>query len=94
MENNAYETIFVLSPALGEEDTAALTDKFKQLIEQNGEIGTVDLWGKRRLAYEIQDFTEGYYVRIEFKSPAEFPRELDRIYKITDGVLRSLIVRV
>ena len=67
-------------------------EKFKALIEQNGTIDSVDDWGKRRLAYEIQDELEGYYVLVNFTCPPEFPAELDRVYKITDGVLRSLIV--
>ena len=69
------------------------SEKFKALIAENGTIGNVDEWGKRRLAYPIQDEAEGYYVLITFTSDAEFPSELDRVYKITDGVLRTLIVR-
>ncbi len=90
--NKNYETVMVLNTKLGEEGIAALVEKFKNLIGQNGEITGVDEWGKRRLAYEIQDETEGYYVLINFVCAPEFPAELDRIYKITDGVLRSLIV--
>lgn len=69
----------------------ALVEKFKALIEQNGTINNVDVWGKRRLAYLIEDESEGYYVLIDFTSKPDFPAELDRVYKITDGVLRSLI---
>ena len=87
-----YETVFILSPALNEEATAAAAGKFKSLIEQNATVGEVDEWGKRRLAYEIDDYSEGYYMRIEFESAPDFPAELDRIYRITDGVLRSLII--
>ena len=72
----------------------ALVEKFKNLISENGTIDNVDDWGKRRLAYEIEDEQEGYYVMITFTAKPEFPAELDRIYNITDGVLRSLTVAV
>ena len=87
-----YETVMVLNTKLGEEGINALVEKFKTLIEQNGTINNVDVWGKRRLAYAIEDETEGYYALIDFTSAPDFPAELDRIYKITDGVLRSMIV--
>ncbi len=90
---NKYETIFILSPDLTEEQNEALTEKFKGLIEGVGTIESVDVWGKRRLAYPINDFTEGFYILVNFEAPADFPAELDRIYNITDGVLRSIIVR-
>lgn len=87
-----YETMLVTSAALDEEATAALVGKFKSLIEANGTIDSIDEWGKRRLAYEIDYEQEGYYVLVNFTAPHEFPAELDRIYKITDGVLRSMII--
>ncbi len=87
-----YETIFIVSPKLDEESTKAIVERFKTLIEQNAEIGEVDEWGKRRLAYAIDDEREGYYVLINFTSDPSFPAELDRIYKITDGIMRSIIV--
>lgn len=87
-----YESIFIVRPDLSEEDTAAVVEKFKALVEQNGTLEGVDEWGKRRLAYEINDFNEGYYVLMNFTAGPEFPAELDRIYKITDGIIRSIIV--
>ena len=90
--NASYDTILVITTKNGEDATTALVEKFKALIEQNGTIDSVDDWGKRRLAYEIQDEVEGHYVLVNFTCPPEFPAELDRVYKITDGVLRSLIV--
>ena len=87
-----YETVFIVSPEKNEEETAAIVEKFKALVEQNAEIGAVEEWGKRRLAYPINDLNEGYYVMMTFTSAPEFPAELDRIYKITDGVMRSLII--
>ncbi len=88
-----YETIFIVSPELNDEEAKALSDKFKALIEENAVIDEVNEWGKKRLAYPINDLTEGYYTLIRFTSVHEFPRELDRIFKITDGILRSIIVR-
>ena len=87
-----YETVAIFNTKLGEEGIAALVEKFKALIAENGTVTNVEDWGKRRLAYPIEDETEGYYLFVEFTSAPAFPAELDRIYKITDGVLRSLIV--
>ncbi len=87
-----YETVMVFSMKNGEESVNALVEKFNKLISDNGTIDNVDTWGQRVLAYPINDETVGYYVVVEFTSAPEFPAELDRIYKITDGVLRSLIV--
>ena len=87
-----YETIFIVDPTLSEEATAAVVEKFQTLIASNGTVESVDLWCKRRLAYAINDQTEGYYALISFTAPAAFPAELDRVYKITDGIMRSLII--
>ncbi|HJA26532.1 MAG TPA: 30S ribosomal protein S6 [Candidatus Fournierella merdigallinarum] len=87
-----YETMLVTSAALDEEASTALVGKFKTLIEAHGTIDSVDEWGKRRLAYPINDEEEGVYTVIKFTSNPEFPAELDRVYKITDGVLRTMIV--
>ena len=89
-----YETMLVTSAALDEEASAALVGKFKSLIEANGTIDSVDEWGKRRLAYPINDEVEGVYTVIQFTSGPEFPAELERVYKITDGVLRFLTTAV
>ena len=87
-----YEVVFIIDPAQGEEGVAALTEKFKTLVEQNSSAMEVEEWGKRKLAYAINYITEGYYVLISFTSGPEFPKELDRILGITDGVIRSMIV--
>ena len=89
---NKYETIFVIDATKTEEEITALVEKFKSLIENNGEIESVDEWGKRRLAYLIDDEPEGYYALYTFESAPEFPAELDRIYRITDGIMRSIII--
>lgn len=90
---NSYETVFILTTALGEDGLTALVQKFKTLIETNGTIDSIDEWGKRRLAYPIKKQDDGYYTLINFTSSPAFTAELDRIYKITDGVLRSLIIK-
>ena len=90
---NSYETIFIIDATLDEEKVTALKDKFTSLIEANGTLDSVDEWGKRRLAYEINDRTEGFYYLVNFKADAEFPKELERQYKITDGILRTIVIR-
>ena len=89
-----YEVMYIIDPAVGEEGIAALVEKFKALIEANGTITEMEEWGKRKLAYLINKVSEGYYVLVKFTSGPEFPAELDRIMKITDGILRSLITVV
>ena len=90
--NANYEAIYILNPALTEEQTAAMVAKFKGVVEANGTVTEVDEWGKRRLAYPINDLMEGYYVLMTFTAAAAIPAELDRIFRITDGVMRSMIV--
>ncbi len=87
-----YEAIYILNPALTEEQTAAMVAKFKGVVEANGTVTEVDEWGKRRLAYPINDLMEGYYVLMTFTAAAAVPAELDRIFRITEGVMRSMIV--
>ena len=82
--NANYEAMYILDPSLNEEAVAALV--------ANGTVSEVDEWGKRRLAYPINDLMEGYYVLMTFNAAAAIPAELDRIFRITDGVMRSLIV--
>jgi small subunit ribosomal protein S6 len=90
---NKYEAMYILSPVLDEEATTATTEKIQALVEASGTLEKVDVWGRRRLAYEINDQKEGYYVLMNFSADAEFPKELERILKITEGVLRFLVVR-
>lgn len=93
MVTNKYEVVMVFSLKNGEENVTALKEKFKKLIEENGTIESVDEWGKRRLAYPINDETEAFYVLTNFESGAAFPAELDRVSKITDGVLRTMVIK-
>lgn len=90
--NANYEAMYILDPSLNEEAVAALVAKFKAVVEANGTVSEVDEWGKRRLAYPINDEEEGVYTVINFTADPSFPAELDRVYKITEGVMRSLIV--
>ena len=87
-----YEAVYIIDPRKNEEDTAALVEKFKALAETHATEIEIDEWGKRRLAYPIQDQNEGHYVRMTFTATPVFPAELDRIFRITDGVMRSIIV--
>ena len=85
-----YEVLYIIDPAQGEEGIAALVEKFKAMVEAEGTLNSIEEWGKRRLAYPINDLTEGYYVLMNFDSKPQFPAELERVMKITEGVLRCL----
>ena len=89
---SSYETIFVVDLQLGEEGVAAMVEKFKAIIAENGTISEVNEWGKRRLAYPINDQNDGYYVYVTFTAAPSFPAELNRVYNITEGILRSVVV--
>jgi len=86
-----YELMYIIDLDLGEEAVAATVEKFKSLIEANGTVDELDEMGKKKLAYLINDKPEGYYVLVKFTSGPDFPAELDRVLKITDGIMRSLI---
>ena len=89
-----YEVIYVVDPAVGEEGIAALVEKFSGIVGNYGTVSSVDEWGKRRLAYPINDLVEGYYVYMTCEVSPDMPAELDRVFKITEGILRSIIVAV
>ena len=86
-----YECMYILNPNLSEEENAAIVEKFKALVEANGTLDEMEEMGKRKLAYEINYISEGYYVLVKFTSDPDFPAELDRVLGITDGIMRSLI---
>ncbi len=90
--NANYEAVFIVDPTLGEEGIAAVVAKFKGLVESKATLAEVDEWGKRHLAYPINDMEEGYYVLMTFTATPDFPRELDRQFRIADGIMRSMIV--
>ena len=87
-----YEVVYIIDPNQSEEAVAATVEKFKALAEQHSSAVEVEEWGKRKLAYAIDYKTEGYYVLMSFTSNPDFPKELDRVLGITDGILRSMIV--
>ena len=89
-----YEIVYIIDPAKGEEGIAALVEKFKAMVEAEGTLTGIEEWGKRRLAYPINDLPEGYYVFMTCECKPELPAELDRVFKITDGIMRSIIVAV
>ena len=89
-----YEVLYIIDPAQGEEGIAALVEKFKAMVEAEGTLSNIDEWGKRRMAYAINDLTEGYYVLMNMETNPAFPAELERVMKITDGVLRCLVTTV
>ena len=91
---NSYECLFVIDADLTEEETKGLVEKFTKLIADNGEISEVNEWGKKKLAYPINDKPEGYYVLVNFKGVPTLPGELERIFGITEGILRSLVIRL
>ena len=89
-----YKTIFILHPSLDEEAVKANIEKFKGVIENGGgTVENVDFWGKRKLAYEIAKVNEGFYTLINFEANTELPKELDRVFRITDGVIRHIVVK-
>ena len=87
-----YEVMYIISGKLTEEEAAPIVEKFKTLVEANGTLDEMEEMGKRKLAYDINYISEGYYVLMKFTSAPDFPAELDRIFKITDGIMRSLII--
>lgn len=89
-----YETLFIVNNTIGEEAVKAVVEKFTALVTDNGEVESINEWGTRRLAYPIEDLTEGYYVLIRFFSEPAFPAELERLFNINDAILRNIIIRV
>ena len=87
-----YEVMFILDPALEDDKKDATVEAVKEIIASEGEVGNVDVWGMKKLVYPIQKKNEGYYVVIEFKAETTLPKELDRRLKISDNVMRHLIV--
>ncbi len=92
---NKYESMYILKPDIDEETRKSIIEKFKSLVEENGgKVEQVDEWGTRKLAYEINYISEGYYVLMTFEAEATLPLELERNYNIHDGVLRHNIIRL
>ena len=91
---NSYETLLIADVSNGEEAAKATVKKFTDIIAKNAEIVEVAEWGKRRLAYLINDMPEGYYTVVTFKSAPEFPAELERLYNIDETVMRSMVIKL
>lgn len=91
---NSYETMFIVDLTVGEEAVKTTVDKFIGLISSNAELVEVSEWGKRRMAYAIDDKPEGYYVVATFKSEPEFPDELTRHFNIDESIMRSLTLKL
>ena len=91
---NSYETLFIVDVTGGEEATKATVTKFTDIIAKNAEIVEVADWGKRRLAYPINDMPEGYYTVVTFKAEPAFPAELERLYNIDESVMRSIVLKL
>ena len=87
-----YELMFILDPALEDDKKEAAVEMVKSVIAADGEVGKVDVWGMRKLAYPIQKKNEGYYVVIEFTANPTLPKELDRRLRISDSIIRHIIV--
>ena len=90
---NKYESVIIVNPNLDEAALKAVEDKFTGIINENGKVEKVDKMGKRRLAYEIKKQQEGYYMVFEFESKPEAIAELERIYRITDDIMKYIIVK-
>ncbi len=90
---NKYEAMYIINPTLDEESTKGIIEKFKGIVEANATPEALEEWGRKRLAYEVQDQKEGYYVLMHFSAPADFPAELERNFKITEGVMKYLVIR-
>lgn len=92
--SNSYESMFIVSLKDGEEAAKATVNKFNELIAANAEVIQVNEWGRRRLAYPIQDMNEGYYTVVTFKNDGAFPAELQRLMNIDETVLRSMTIKL
>ena len=90
---NKYESIIIINPAVEEEKVKELTDRFTAMINEDGKVEKVDILGKKKLAYEIKKNSEGIYVVLTFEAKPEFIVELERVFRITDEVIKFIVVR-
>lgn len=90
---NKYESVIIINPNLEGEAIKALVEKFSNLINNNGKVESVEEVGKKKLAYEIKKNKEGYYIVIKFESKPEAITELERVYRITDEVIKFIVVK-
>ena len=90
---NKYESIFIVDSSLGEEAVKATVEKVKALVEEHATLDGIDEWGIRKLAYEVRKQKEGYFTLINFAADPDFPKELERRYRITDEIIKYLIIK-
>jgi len=90
---NSYETIFILRSTLGEDGIKEAAEKFKNYIETNATLVTFDEWGNKKLAYTIGEHSEGYYIFATFESLPTFPQDLERVYRISEDVIKFIVVK-
>ncbi len=91
---NNYELMFIIEATLEDDKKEATVEMVKEIISNGGEVGKVDIWGMRKLAYPIEKKSEGYYVVVDFQADADLPKELDRRIKISDSIIRHIIVNI
>lgn len=87
-----YEIVYIIDGTLAEEQVKAMVEKFKEYVESNAQLEKIEEWGKKRFAYPINKKTDGFYVLMNISAVPEFPAELERMFKITEGILKYLIV--
>ena len=90
---NKYESIIIVNPNVDEAGLKALEEKFTGLINENGNVESVENMGKKKLAYEIKKFKEGTYMLFNFESKPEAIAELERVYRITDDIIKFIVVK-
>jgi len=90
---NKYESVIIINPNLEAESIKALIEKFSNLINNNGKVDSVEEVGKKKLAYEIKKNKEGYYIIFKFEANPELITELERIYRITDEVIKFIVIK-
>ena len=88
-----YEAVFIFAPSVDEETRNGVIERFKGIIETNGSLLSIDEWGSRKLAYEINDLNEGYYILLNIEAGSDVIDEIDRVTRISDGIIRHMIVR-
>ena len=91
---NSYELLYIIDNDLSDEGKEAIVNKINAVVTDNGgTVDGIDKWGTRKLSYAINYKTEGYYVLVNFSAPATLPDEVERVLRITDGVIRFMVVK-
>mgnify|MGYP002757077539 CR=1 FL=1 len=90
---NNYEAVLIFNPEITDEVRNQRLDTLKEIINKAGEVVSVDDWGKKKLAYEINDYKDGYYYIVDFKAEADHIKEFERRMRISDSVMRYMVIR-